>query len=77
MKRSRYTEEQIAFTVKQAELGIPVPEVCHKMGILDATFYAWRTFLCCTGHASGRCYKHRHHWIVDRVRLLSSIFDIC
>ncbi|HAX09264.1 MAG TPA: IS3 family transposase [Marinobacter hydrocarbonoclasticus] len=42
MKRSRYTEEQIAFALKQAELGTPVPEVCHKMGISDATFYAWR-----------------------------------
>jgi len=42
MKRSRYTEEQIAFALKQAELGTPVPEVCRKMGISDATFYAWR-----------------------------------
>ena len=42
MKRSRYTEEQIAFALKQAELGTPVPEVCRKMGISEATFYAWR-----------------------------------
>ena len=42
MKRSRYTEEQIAFALKQAELGTSVPEVCRKMGISDATFYAWR-----------------------------------
>ncbi|WP_138435599.1 IS3 family transposase [Marinobacter shengliensis] len=42
MKRSRYTEEQIAFALKQAELGTPVPEVCRKMGISDATFYTWR-----------------------------------
>jgi putative transposase len=41
MKRSRYTEEQIAFALKQAELGTPVPEVCRKMGVSDATFY-WR-----------------------------------
>ncbi|WP_088828050.1 IS3 family transposase [Marinobacter sp. es.048] len=42
MKRSRYTEEQIAFALKQAELGTPVPEVCRKMGVSDATFYNWR-----------------------------------
>lgn len=42
MKRSRYTEEQIAFALKQAELCTPVPEVCRKMGVSDATFYNWR-----------------------------------
>lgn len=42
MKKSKFTEEQIAFALKQAELGTPVPEVCRKMGISDATFYAWR-----------------------------------
>lgn len=42
MKRSRYTEQQIAFALKQAELGTPVEEVCRKMGISDATFYNWK-----------------------------------
>jgi putative transposase len=41
MKKSRYTEEQIAFALKQAELGPPVAEVCRKMGISEATFYNW------------------------------------
>lgn len=39
MKKSRFTEEQIVFALKQAELGTPVPEVCRKLGISDATFY--------------------------------------
>lgn len=39
MKKSRFTEEQIAFALKQAELGTAVPEICRKMGISDATFY--------------------------------------
>lgn len=38
MKKSRFTEEQIVFALKQAELGTPVPEVCRKLGISDATF---------------------------------------
>ena len=42
MKKSNYTEEQIAFALKQAELGTPIEEVCRKMGISDATFYNWR-----------------------------------
>lgn len=42
MKKSKFTEEQIAFALKQAELGTPVAEVCRKMGISDATFYAWK-----------------------------------
>lgn len=42
MKRSKYTEEQIAFALKQTELGTSVEEVCRKMGISDATFYNWR-----------------------------------
>ncbi len=42
MKTSRFTEEQIAFTLKQVELGTKVEEVCRKVGISDATFYKWR-----------------------------------
>ena len=42
MKRSRFTEQQIAFALKQAELGTPVEEICRKMGISDATFYNWK-----------------------------------
>ncbi|MGQ3002537.1 MAG: IS3 family transposase [Hydrogenophaga sp.] len=42
MKKSKFTEEQIAFALKQAELGTRVEEVCRKMGISDATFYVWK-----------------------------------
>jgi putative transposase len=42
MRKSKFTDEQIAFALKQAELGISVEEVCRKMGISDATFYVWR-----------------------------------
>lgn len=31
MKKSRFTEQQIAFALKQAELGTPVEEVCRKV----------------------------------------------
>jgi putative transposase len=42
VKRSRFTEEQIAFALKQQELGSPVEEICRKMGIAQATFFNWK-----------------------------------
>lgn len=42
MKRSKFTEAQIAFILRQAEEGTSVAEVCRKAGISDATFYNWR-----------------------------------
>ena len=42
MKRSKFTEVQIAFVLRQAEGGIAVAEVCRKTGISEARFYAWR-----------------------------------
>ncbi len=38
MKKSKFTEEQIAFALRQAEGGVKVTEICRKMGISDATF---------------------------------------
>lgn len=42
MKKSRLTEEQISYALKQAELGMAVGEIWRKMGIAEATFYVWR-----------------------------------
>ena len=42
MKKSRYTNEQIAFALRQAETGTPVKEVIRKMGIAEQTFYRWK-----------------------------------
>ena len=42
MKKSRYTDEQIAFALRQAETGTPVKEVLRKMGISEQTFYRWK-----------------------------------
>ena len=42
MKTSKFTEEQIAFTLKQVELGTPVKEVIRKVGITEQTFYRWK-----------------------------------
>lgn len=42
MKRKRYTDEQIAFALRQAEAGTPVDEICRRMGISEPTFYRWK-----------------------------------
>jgi putative transposase len=42
MKRKRYSDEQIAFALRQAESGILVEEVCRKLGVSEATFYRWK-----------------------------------
>ena len=42
MKKSKFTEAQIAFAIKQSEQGVRVDEICRKMGISEATFYNWK-----------------------------------
>ena len=42
MKRSRFSEQQIAFLLKQADDGVSVEEVCRKAGISQQTYYRWR-----------------------------------
>ena len=40
--KKRYTEEQIVYALKQAELGETATEICRKMGVSEATFYNWK-----------------------------------
>ena len=42
MKKSKFTEEQIAFALRQAESGMRVAEICRKMGISEQTFFRWK-----------------------------------
>jgi putative transposase len=42
MKKSRFTEEQIAYALRQGEAGTPVADVCRGLGISEATFYVWK-----------------------------------
>ena len=42
MKRSKFSEQQIAFILRQAEEGTSVEEVCRKAGISIQTYYRWR-----------------------------------
>ena len=42
MKTSRFTDSHILAILKQAEGGLPVPELCREHGMSSATFYKWR-----------------------------------
>lgn len=42
MKKSRMIDNQILAILKQAESGVPVPELCREHGMSSATFYKWR-----------------------------------
>ena len=42
MKKSRFSEEQIAYALRQADTGTPVGDVCRQVGVSEATFYQWK-----------------------------------
>ena len=42
MKRSKVSEEQVAYALRQAESGTPVIDVCRQLGVSEATFYIWK-----------------------------------
>ena len=41
--KKRFSEEQNIGSLKEAEAGIPVKELCRKYGFSDASFYTWRS----------------------------------
>ena len=42
MKKSRFSEQQIAYILKQADDGTSVEDVCRKAGVSQQTYYRWR-----------------------------------
>ena len=42
MKKSRFTEEQVTYALRQAEGGTAVEDICRSLGISQATFYIWK-----------------------------------
>ena len=42
MRKRRFTEEQIAHGLRQAEAGKPVADICREMGVSEQSFYRWK-----------------------------------
>jgi len=57
MKKSRFTDEQIAFALRQAEGGASIREVCRKMGVSEQTFFRWKKKFAGMGVAEVRRLK--------------------
>jgi putative transposase len=43
MSNQKFTETQIVGLLKEAEAGVPVPELCRRYGVGKSTFYKWRS----------------------------------
>lgn len=70
MKKSRFTNEQIAFALKQVETGTPVAEICRKMGVSEPTFYRWKKKFDGLGVAEVRRLRE----LEDENKRLKSLF---
>ena len=73
MKKSRFTNEQIAFALKQAETGTPIEEVCRKIGVSQQTFYRWKKKFAGMGVAELRRLKSLEE---ENRRLKSLVADL-
>lgn len=56
MPKKRFSEEQIAFALRQAEFGTSIGEICPKMDVADATFYRWKKVYAGMGVSEIRQY---------------------
>ena len=57
MSRKRFSEEQIAFALRQHESGTSVAEIVRKMGITEQSFYRWKKKYAGMGVAEVRRLK--------------------
>ena len=73
MPKPKFTQEQIAHTLKQAEGGTAVAEVCRKVGITEQTFYRWKRKFAGMGVAELRRLKQLEE---ENKKLKSLVADL-
>ena len=73
MKRKRYTDEQIAFALRQAESGTAVGEICRKMGVSEPTFHRWKKQFAGMGVAEIRRLKQLEEENTKLKRLVADL----
>jgi len=69
MKKKRFTEQQIAFALRQAEQGTAVEEITRKLGVSEATFYRWKKKF----HGMGVAELRRLRQLEDENRKLKNL----
>ena len=73
MKQKRYTDEQIAFALRQAESGTAVAEICRKLGVSEPTFYRWKKQFAGMGTVEIRPLKQLEEENVKLKRLVADL----
>ncbi len=73
MKQKRYTDEQIAFALRQAESGTAVAEICRKLGVSEPTFYRWKKQFAGMGTVEIRRLKHLEEENAKLKRLVADL----
>ena len=73
MPKKRFSEEQIAFALRQAESGAPAGEICRKMGVADATFYRWKKVYAGMGVSEIRRLKQLEEENAELKRLVADL----
>jgi putative transposase len=58
MKRPKFSEEQIAYALRQVEAGTPPADVCRQLGVGESTFYLWKKKYSHLGVADLSLDKH-------------------
>lgn len=43
MKQKRYNQSQIINILKEAEMGLPILDLCRKYGISKSAYYSWKS----------------------------------
>ena len=73
MKRKRYTDEQIAYALRQAEAGTSIKEACRKLGVSETTFNAWPRNFAGMGVTEHRELRHLRNESAKLKRLIADL----
>ena len=73
MKRSKFSEEQIVYAIRQADAGTPVCDLCRQLGVSEATFYAWKKKY---GHLGVSELRHMRQLEEENRRLKGLVADL-